>query len=296
MPPVAKNDTASVTQPDSITINVAANDTSPGGYSLCLSSIYGSPRFSIANCDSITYHSDTTFAGMDTCWYVICDNDTPSLCDSAVFVVTVSVPCVSPTVSFYGICPYGTEHLYHFISCIDFVSLYAQYNNADSISWQINNVGNGSSALDAVFSGDDSLFINKGGCNVLGCIYVPYNYQYSVCITAYNNCSKITYCDTVSVLYFESIAEIPLLNINIYPNPASSELIIDMQKNNDEITNTYTAIEIYNALGQKVKTVPREGALKTVSITVSDFASGTYFADMVDLKRLRKMLGVFLKE
>lgn len=89
MPPVANNDSASVIQPYNDTIRVTANDTSFSGDSFCIAAIYGSPYFSILDCNSLIYKSDSAFVGNDTAWYVVCNNSQPGLCDTAMVVIAV---------------------------------------------------------------------------------------------------------------------------------------------------------------------------------------------------------------
>jgi PKD repeat protein len=100
--PFAQNDTVSTPHATPVTINVGNNDVDPEGDSFCMTAIIGSSAFAdagIGNCTSITYTPDTTFSGNDTCYYIICDNGSPSLCDTGMLVVTVA-PCVLPTVDF----------------------------------------------------------------------------------------------------------------------------------------------------------------------------------------------------
>jgi len=88
--PIAYNDTVTVVQFSSDTINVAAIDSSPSGDSLCLFKIYGSPNFALINCSDIVYRPDTTFTGWDSCHYITCNAGDTLLCDTAVLVVDVT--------------------------------------------------------------------------------------------------------------------------------------------------------------------------------------------------------------
>ena len=258
--------------------------------------ILGSSRFTITNCDSITYQSDTLLAGADSCLYVICDDGFPSMCDTATLVVRVN--SCKPIVSITRYCTYPDP--YGIYGCWGYAVFTSNLSNSDSSKWRLSNHLYDNTDPDTILYGYGSLVIQYGqdarpflvnDSIIYVCDYCPV----IICLTAYNSCGSNEICDTVTILV-EGITEIPLSNISIYPNPASNVLIIDMLKNNDEITSNYIAIEIYNALGQKVKTVPKKGNLKTVTIPVSDLPNGTYFANIVDLKGLRKMLGVFLKE
>src|ERR1019366_8375650 len=88
-PPIANNDTASVYQPNSDTINVTANDYSPSGDSFCMTAVYGSTFFSQLNCNDIVFTPDSNFIGKDTVWYIICNVGQSTLCDTATLVVNV---------------------------------------------------------------------------------------------------------------------------------------------------------------------------------------------------------------
>jgi hypothetical protein len=89
LPPVALNDSATIIQPYADTINVTANDTSPSGDNFCLRKVYGSPFFHALNCNNVVFNSDSSLFGNDTAWYVICNVNQPSLCDTAEVVVNV---------------------------------------------------------------------------------------------------------------------------------------------------------------------------------------------------------------
>jgi hypothetical protein len=87
--PVAHNDSATIMQPDSIILNVAANDIDSVGDSLCVTRVYGSTYFTKTNCSSVTFNPPANFTGTDSCWYVICNDSFPSFCDTAEVFVRV---------------------------------------------------------------------------------------------------------------------------------------------------------------------------------------------------------------
>ena len=114
-----------------------------------------------------------------------------------------------------------------------------------------------------------------------------------VCLTAYNQYGSTTYCDTSCWLQYEGIAEIPLSNIHIYPNPADRLLTIDMRQNTTSISADYAAIEIYNALGQKLRSMPRHDSSRLVEVDVTDMPEGIYVSTIVDAQGKEMVLGRF---
>ncbi|MBL7888118.1 MAG: T9SS type A sorting domain-containing protein [Bacteroidia bacterium] len=77
-----------------------------------------------------------------------------------------------------------------------------------------------------------------------------------------------------------SISEYEQYNsFNIYPNPASSTIIVNT-KNTEEISN----IEIYDISGRIIKTL-QEDASKETKIVLNDIEKGIYFISITDGKR-----------
>ena len=91
-PPVAINDAASMNEDGgTITINVQNNDSDPEGNSFTTSILNGPSNGSAStNGNTINYTPDPNFNGIDTLTYVICDNGTPSQCDTAIVIITVN--------------------------------------------------------------------------------------------------------------------------------------------------------------------------------------------------------------
>lgn len=87
--PSAFNDTAIILEGTFDTVNVAANDSDESGDSLCVTSVYGSPDFKVMDCSNVVYDGPANFIGYDTCWYVICTDSAPVVCDTAMLSVTV---------------------------------------------------------------------------------------------------------------------------------------------------------------------------------------------------------------
>lgn len=60
--------------------------------------------------------------------------------------------------------------------------------------------------------------------------------------------------------------------ISIYPNPAKDVLTVNL-----DAARQISSIEIYNVVGQKMKTVNLQEGIKSVAVPVSDLKKGVYF-------------------
>jgi PKD repeat protein len=301
LPPVAVNDAANVTQPNPVVVNVGTNDSDPNGNNICVTAVYGSSAFTVAatgNCTSVEFAPDSTFTGNDTCWYVLCDNGTPVLCDTGILVVTVNAnTALLPVADFTASSdlfpcgsgwtePYGTNH-----------SIYNNSQNADSLVWSFspaNNDGNCQDSLKQYYT--DTVIFNVSSlsnewiCDGWGVGGFP---KLAICLTVFNEYGSDTKCDTFCIDAWESISEIALSNISLYPNPASSMLTIDMKENEDEITRNYSSIEVYNTLGEKVKAIQRKDESRTATFSIADLANGMYVATITAANGQRSTLGRF---
>lgn len=74
----------------------------------------------------------------------------------------------------------------------------------------------------------------------------------------------------------ENVAE---RNILVYPNPAHEQLNIDLSSSSfgDEVT-----IEVYNALGELVKSIGVKGNSRTVTLSLAEFEAGMYLVVLSD--------------
>ncbi len=102
-----------------------------------------------------------------------------------------------------------------------------------------------------------------------------------------------TSCFTAYIRCYTGIGEISLEGIRMYPNPTNAFVTVDMSHNEDEATRNYAAIEIYNAIGEKVKVVTEKNN-RLVNISVAELTDGMYLATLVDAKGARKTLGRFV--
>ncbi len=93
-PPVAVDDTLTLLQATTVPVyHVASNDSDPDGDNICMTAVWGSPFVAEViggSCDMISVTPDSTFTGTDTAWYSLCDNGTPSLCDTGMIIFTVN--------------------------------------------------------------------------------------------------------------------------------------------------------------------------------------------------------------
>jgi hypothetical protein len=296
---LAVPDTFTVLQATVDTFAVTHNDSIPAGDSICISLLDSSAHFSVLGCLSIIYRPDSTFTGRDTCRYVLCD--TGHVCDTAMVVVYVDTNyALLPVAGFVEDTTYNYSHSrYGLLGCSSpsyitgydntYSGPYILYNrsyNADSVLWKITGLDTCTSVF-WLFRSDTiniNTTVNWGNC-VSG--------EIIFCLTAYNQFGSTTQCDTSCPFRVEGIAEVPLSNIHLYPNPADRILTIDMRQNTNPISTDYTAIGIYNALGQKVHSIPRHDSSGLVEIAVAGLPDGIYVSTIVDARGTEMVLGRF---
>ncbi|HXH20108.1 MAG TPA: gliding motility-associated C-terminal domain-containing protein, partial [Chitinophagales bacterium] len=91
-PPVAVNDTSSVTTGYSHDIPVLSNDHDPDNDNISITGIIHEPSHGTATVNSdgtITYTPHPEYVGEDAFTYVICDDGNPQLCDTAIVFITI---------------------------------------------------------------------------------------------------------------------------------------------------------------------------------------------------------------
>lgn len=208
-PPIARDDTASVTAPNSVTITVMANDQDPDNDPINVSTAYGAGHGTIVvnNDGTIDYTPDPSYAGVDSFFYVICDNSTPTpLCDTATVRVTVAA---NPTMVSFTTDSVDCEHR---------LLISTSQNNVGLVSWQY--VVDGTTDTTSTF-GDTVQLVLSGS-----------NLSYHVCLSAYDAGSNlVTTCNTVDFLLGDScvtgIADVQPVTLKVYPNPVNSDLVIE---------------------------------------------------------------------
>ena len=92
LPPVAANDYISIKKNTSGTLPILANDNDPNGDPLTPAIIASTKHgTSVLNSNgTVTYTPSTGFVGLDTFTYKVCDNGTPTLCDTAIGIIFVT--------------------------------------------------------------------------------------------------------------------------------------------------------------------------------------------------------------
>ena len=98
--PVAEDDKTTTTPSTPVTINVKANDIDPDGSANTLTNpvVIGTPvggTPSVNPDGTVTFTPTTGFVGTATFTYRVCDNGSPSLCDTAVVTITVKQMAVN---------------------------------------------------------------------------------------------------------------------------------------------------------------------------------------------------------
>lgn len=291
--PIANNDTIATLQPSPGYVNVGTNDSDPESNNFCVTSVYGSPYFTIAatgNCTTLAFTPDSTFTGNDTAWYVICDNGTPSLCDTAMVVGTVTPnAALLPVADFDGTNDDGgnTFNCSNWFHSASNFTLWSTSLNGTSFSWSVSPTDSTRPCADTtfLFSGDTISF--KAGLNLC----VGFQMSIEVCLVATNQFGQSSKCDTICNVYWLGINELPLAGVQIFPNPSVNYVTIDMHNNTEAITQNYSAVYIQNALGQRVRQVSNTG--KVITLPVGDLPQGMYIATIADNKGAIRTLGRF---
>ncbi len=289
---VAVEDTFTVLQASSDTFDLVQNDTFPAGDSVCISLLDSNARFALLDCRRVVYSADSFHTGLDSVRYVVCD--TAMACDTnAVHLLTSRDTALLPLADFSEIttqiwgpweqllfeCPISDPWINGWQGHI----LLNTSQRADSVYWTVFEFSGRYQYLDTSINlyGDTVTYYPRGSTDVV------------VCLTALNVYGTTVHCDSSCYLGYEGIQDLTLSNINIYPLPASQQLTIDISQNTDAITSQYSAIDLINMLGQKVKNIPRSGNSKTVQLNVADLPEGIYNATITDEQGETRALGRF---
>jgi len=99
-------------------------------------------------------------------------------------------------------------------------------------------------------------------------------------LTAYdvNDSAEANSVESVSVTATDEtgISNVAGAAVSIYPIPAKDVLFVTLDG-----SKHLTSLEIYNVVGQKVRTVSLLDGMKSVSVSVSDLKKGVYFMKVV---------------
>jgi hypothetical protein len=270
--PIAVSDTATLTQPGSVTIDVLANDVNNNPPdTICITGVWGSPTGweTIQGCSQVVFHPlDSTFTGLDTFYYVSCDTRHTSLCDTGMVVVDV-LPAPGQVqagfISTGGTCS---------ASLLVNASL-----SATSVTWYLTEVS--PAGFDTAISDIDTIS--------------PYalhpqsaDATYLVCIMARAGTDSAEICDTVSLIC-TGIPQITAAAYSIYPDPASDIIHLDLSHMDQATTASLAEIAVYDLLGQKIKALPPT----QTAIPLSDLSDGIYMIAVLDQNQNKKILTRF---
>jgi hypothetical protein len=109
------------------------------------------------------------------------------------------------------------------------------------------------------------------------------NYQYR-CIV-YDSLGGCHNTSSSAALFVTDINEIELMNVKIFPNPATDNVTIDLSN----LTNK-TTVTIYDVLGTMQQHVVLNQ--QQTSIDISNFARGVYFIEVTADKKVRRQMFV----
>ena len=259
--PLAASDTVTFTSGSSVKINVKTNDIDPNGNALTVSSVVGSPSSGTAvlNGDqTITYTPAAGFTGRATFNYKVCDNGSPSLCDTT--IVFVTVPNVPP------------------VAADDSITL-----NSNSTNINIPFVSNDFDANGHTFTPTILSDPNNGTISLVGSVlkYTPLidftghdTISYKICEGGANICG-VPSCDTAKI--FITISNQPPVaqNDNASTNACQSVLIAPLINDSDLESGTLSINSVATPTngtitiidGVKIKYSPNFGFTGTENFT-----------------------------
>ncbi len=255
--PIAGDDSTTCQQPDSITINALSNDSDPDGNSISVTAVFNFQNgTATTNGVTIVYTPNASFSGWDYFDYKICDNGSPSLCDTGrVFVNVLPEPVV----------PVPPVADFNYVS--NFCSNYAfesTAQNADSISWiltKLSGAGNDTVIGAASFS--------FGGTEIS---------IYKICLYAFNQDGIDSICVTLDV-GCTSIDELEKNSFAFYPNPARDAVFVKSASSN---ISDVKAVRLYDLAGRLVnETQVLESQNGFIEINTSAIQTGSYIAEIL---------------
>ncbi len=229
-PPVANNDTTTTYANRAVDYGVTSNDADPDGNSFSVSIINPPASNGSANVNgnNITYTPDFGFTGVDTVMYKLCDTGTPSLCDTALFIVTTAPgPPVAMTDN--STTPSATPILVN-VQSNDTLSVNA-FTYTTSLMESILSASNGS----AVLAGNSIQYTPNADFTGIDSV------AYEIC----DNDSPAA-CDT-AILYITVTNQAPTANDDTITTSACNAVIIDVVSNDTDPENgtlTVTSVSV----------------------------------------------------
>ena len=271
--PKAYRDSAYLIQPSTTLIWVTANDSILNAFdSACITNVWGvnANWATISGCGQISFHpTDFNNRGADTFYYRSCYSQTPSLCDTAMVIVHVTLP--KPNVDFTW-----TEDS----PCVAKV-----VNNStlsDSVKWDIQFLTN--NGVNRTLYNVNQFYLAAS---------TDSDYQAQVCLTAYNPTGDTTQCYTfwIQCSLSTAIADVEKSHFRIYPTPASDKIQINLSDIDQAFINDASAIVIYDMVGKELRSIPVSEIGNAIS--VNDLSSGIYLIGLKDKNQNKKMLSKF---
>lgn len=270
--PIAYDDSAELTQPDTVTIFNLANDSVLiRTDSLHITSVYGTqPGYAVVQGDTaIVYHpTDFHDRGNDSLYYVTCYTGIPDACDTAMVVVKVILP--TPYADFlydeFGQCQVTARDISELSDSIHWTVHFVSGNGVDTTYGNV-------SVIDLAAFGDSS-------------------FQAEVCLTAYNPSGPSQTCYNFYIQCSAStgIHEASASRIRVYPNPATETLHLDLSQLDRSIYSNIETIQIYDLTGRLLRSTAPD---TEVAIPVSDLSTGLYLLRLTDHEGKRNVVSRF---
>lgn len=252
--PIALDDTAVLHQPDSIAINVLANDSDPDQNALTVS-VINIPNNGIVNVsgNKIIYRANIGFIGWDTLQYQICDNGSPSLCDSAWVFIEVKEQIVLPQAAF------SVD-----LDNQNCGAVFASNSvHADSVIWKLKAV----SGIQDTILKSDTLKIQP----------ISFAWVADVCLLAYNKFGVDSVCQRISNSCV-GINEVEDVHYQVFPNPSHNQFYL---KNNLPFLMGVAGIRLIDLGGRTLKKVTVDENNAYAVVETNDLNPGVYIAEII---------------
>jgi PKD repeat protein len=239
--PVAVADSITTPYETLVTVNVINNDLDPNaGDVIGVSSVFGATNGTASSNGNGTVDFTPTagFSGLATFQYALCDNASPSLCDTATVYVTVLPSPAFADFTYSDTC-----------LTVEFTNTSTGYTGL--VAW---NFGDGSNSLGETVTHD---YAEAG------------TYLACVTVNGATGTDSTCYSITVDTCVTIGIGTVNTLSLQIYPNPAQNQLTV-------VIPNGIQGgkLAIINNLGMLVKEITITDSRTTIAI--NELAAGIY--------------------
>ncbi len=240
--PVAVNDSTNTAYETAVVVNAINNDLDPDGDNIAVTTAYNAANGTVAvnGNGTITFTPATGFSGSTTFQYAICDDGVPSLCDTATVYIEVGT---APVV---GVANFTAED-----TCLS-VFFTNTSTEQGTIAWTF---GDGASS---------------GNIDTVTHVYSAAG-TYEVCLSVSGFVGSVDTCYNITIdsCITDGIGSVSALALQVYPNPATSQLTVVMPQGTQGGT-----LAIINNLGLLVKEIVVTNNRTTVSI--NELAAGIY--------------------